>query len=191
MGKVLKKACMLVGIALTLLLGGCQEEGIIPPAEMSSLIAEFYLADASIEMAQEEGSKEMRYVDSLKVYEPILVAHGFTAEDFRISINFYLHDPKQLDKIFRHSRLQLETLAEKQPDQLDMEDAEEPGMLENPPVPRDLMEGAEPEQERLEEKAGADSSAKPKPQRHRRKKMTRDELKQLEQELKKNNKEDE
>ena len=179
MGKELKKAIILVGIAWALLLTGCkEEEGIIPPAEMSALFAEFYLADAGVEKAQEDGSKEMRYVDSLRVYEPILEAHGYSKEAFRTSLNHYLHDPAKLTKIFQRTCTQLEALADQEVGQLDMEDAgevDEPSGLPGPA----LMEGTEPEAEKPVEKT--------RPQRKMRKKMTRDELKQLEEELKKNN----
>lgn len=177
----MKKIYFLLLVALTLPLTGCSEkEGIIPSSEMSAIIADFYYADSAVEMAQEDGSKEMRYVDSMKVYEPILEAHGFTKDDFRVSLSYYLRDPKKLNKIYQRAAAQLEALAEAKP-----------GVVMTDEEDVTVEEGSEPAIEKEEgtvmEEAQKDKAPKSRPQRKMRKKMTKQELKQLEEELKKSN----
>lgn len=181
----MKKIYFLLLVALTLPLTGCGEkEGIIPSSEMSAIIADFYYADSAVEMAQEDGSKEMRYVDSMKVYEPILEAHGFTKDAFRASLSYYLREPKKLNKIYQRAAAQLEALAE-----------EKPGVVTTDEEDVTVEEGAEPAIEKEEgtvmeevtEDVQKDKAPKSRPQRKMRKKMTKQELKQLEEELKKSN----
>ena len=156
-----------------LLLTGCQPEGIIPPRDMSSLVAAFYQADATIDEV-EEGSHGRLNFDSLRVYRPILEARGYTDEDFRTSLDYYLHEPKTLEKIFSQARDELLKMADRQPgeDLLDVEDREEPV----------LQEGVEKEDLELEEEKALEQ--KVTKQRRQRKNMSRQELKQLEKELK-------
>lgn len=188
MGIKVKKVIFGLGFVLMLLLTGCGEpEGVIPSAEMGSILAEFYLADAEVEMAQEEGSKEMRYVDSLKVYEPILEKHGFTKEEFRASLNYYLHDPKKLNRSFQRAAAQLEAKADEKPGVVMTDETEEAPDKPEDWVDLDRPEGSEPAIEKEEPVKQKDKDAKSRPQRKMRKKLTRQELKQLEEELKKSN----
>jgi len=159
----------LILVFLSFSLMGCEPEGIIPPKDMTSLIAAFYQADATLDEWQNVGSGRMNF-DSLRVYRPILEAHGYTDEDFRASISYYLHDPKTLEKICTRARDELLVMADqKQGGALvDVEDQE-----------ASLHEGVDKED--VEEK---DLERKVKKQRRQRKNMGRKELKQLEEELK-------
>ena len=161
-------------------LTGCQPEGIIPPKDMSSLVAAFYQADATIDEVQEGGHGRMNF-DSLRVYRPILEARGYTDEDFRTSLDYYLHEPKALEKIFTQARNELLKMADRQPgeDLVDVEDREEPILHEG--VEKEDLELEEELKEEQEEKALERKVTK---QRRQRKKMSRQELKQLEKELK-------
>jgi hypothetical protein len=166
---------------------GCRPEGIIPPQDMAALIADFYRADAVIDVVQESGSKQLHY-DSLRVYRPILEARGYTDSVFRVSLDYYLHDPKTLVKICTKARDELQRVAEQRPGELfvDEVDREEPTVEEGEvPVERPgLREGAEPDIEKVE--PAPDTNEKPvrkRLERKQRKKMTRQELKQLEKEL--------
>ena len=163
-----------------LLLTGCQPEGIIPPRDMSSLVAAFYQADATIDEV-EEGSHGRLNFDSLRVYRPILEARGYTDEDFRTSLDYYLHEPRTLEKIFTQARNELLKMADRQPgeDLVDMEDREEPVLQEG--VEKEDLELEEELKEAQEEKALERKVTK---QRRQRKKMSRQELKELEKELK-------
>lgn len=166
---------------------GCRPEGIIPPQDMAALIADFYRADAVIEVEQESGSRQLHY-DSLRVYRPILEARGYTDSVFRVSLDYYLHDPKTLMKICAKARDELQRLAEQRPGEVPVDelDREEPAVEEGE-VPAErpaVREGVEPEIEKRE--ALPDSGDKPvrkRLERKQRKKMTRQELRQLEKEL--------
>ena len=164
---------------------GCQPEGIIPEQDMTMLIADFYRADATIDILQERGSERLPY-ESLRIYRPILEARGYTDSVFRASLDYYLHEPKTLVKICTKARDELQRLADMKPEErfVDVEDRESPTMDEGS-LP-ELMEGAEPAIEKLD--AASDSGDRPlrkAPQRKQRKRMTRQELKQLEKELQK------
>ncbi len=171
------------------LLAGCQPEGIIPPKDMSSLIASFYEADATIDLIQ-EGAPSRANFDSLRVYSPLLAARGYNDEDFRRSIDYYLHEPKKLMKVFTQAHDELQKLADRQSAALLEENNESDTMDRDaterePQVVHELEEGTEPSIEKLDEPT--DAPAKPErkqPQRRQRKKMTKQELKQLEEELK-------
>lgn len=171
------------------LLAGCQPEGIIPPKDMSSLIASFYEADAAIDLVQ-EGAPSRTNFDSLRVYRPLLEARGYSDEDFRRSIDYYLHEPKKLVKVFTQAHDELQKLADRRSAGL-LEENEEGDTMDRdaterkPQAVHELQEGAEPAIEKLDEPT--DASARPErkqPQRRQRKKMTKQELKQLEEELK-------
>lgn len=170
-------------------LSGCQPEGIIPPKDMSSLIASFYEADATIDLVQ-EGAPSRANFDSLRVYRPLLEARGYCDEDFRRSLEYYLHEPKKLVKVFTQAHEELQKLADNQSaallgaeergDTMDRDATER-----EPQVLHELLEGAEPAIEKLDEPTDASTRPERKqPQRRQRKKMTKQELKQLEEELK-------
>jgi len=171
------------------LLAGCQPEGIIPPKDMSSLIASFYEADATIDLIQ-EGAPSRANFDSLRVYRPFLEARGYSDEDFRRSIDYYLHEPKKLMKVFTQAHDALQKLADKQSAALLEENNESDTMDRDaterePQVLHELQEGAEPAIEKLDEPSDvSDKPERKQPQRRQRRKMTKQELKQLEEELK-------
>jgi hypothetical protein len=170
-----------------LTLTGCQPEGIIPPKDMTSLVAAFYQADATIDELQEGGHGRMNF-DSLRVYRPILEARGYTDEDFRTSLDYYLHEPKTLEKIFTQARDELLKMADRQPgeDWVDEEDRDEP-VLHEGVEKEDLEMEAEKRREEVLDEAEQEEKAlesKVKKQRRQRKKMSRQDLKELEKELK-------
>lgn len=176
MKKIFCAACLLIA----LLSSGCKDEGIIPPDEMASLLASFYQADAYVELAQEDVHGKDPF-DSLRIYRPLLEERGYTDEDFRVALEYYLHNPKTLVKICEKASDQLELEADKGMGDL-IDDEEEP-IAEEEAV--ELAEGAEPRAE--QELSPADSSDRPvkkAPKRKRRKKMTKQELKELEEQLK-------
>ena len=106
--KIFCAACLLIA----LLSSGCKDEGIIPPDEMASLLASFYQADAYVELAQEDVHGKDPF-DSLRIYRPLLEERGYTDEDFRVALEYYLHNPKTLVKICEKARDQLEREADK------------------------------------------------------------------------------
>lgn len=188
-------------LCLLLLPSGCRPEGIIPPGDMETLFAAFYMADASIETLNATSGTPTFRPDSLRVYQPIIEGHGYTEDAFRASLDYYLHRPSDMVKMFKHVRVRLEQEADRPVEQLDTEDA---GEEEIDPEEADgavtkhprgiVKEGVEPELEREpgdlpEVKRVPDLVPKPekkpdpKPSR-KRKKMSKEDLKRLEEELK-------
>ena len=190
-------------LCLLLFPSGCRPEGIIPPGEMETLFAEFYLADACIETVNAEEGSPLFRPDSLRVYQPLIEKHGFTEDEFRASLAYYLHRPSDFSKMFKHVRVRLEQEADRPVDWVDTEDAEDVGEeieLEEKDGavtkhPRGIVkEGVEPELERepedlpevkLEKKPETKQDPNPNPKLSRkRKRMTKEDLKRLEEELK-------
>lgn len=176
----MKKTLLTVLLCLLPLLPGCQPEGIIPPEEMQSMLGEFYKADAMIELLN-DGSYPVK-LDSMRVYLPIVEAHGYTKEVFRTSLEYYLHHPDKLVKIYDRLRAQLEQEASRPARMAIEEEEEEEGIGEDVrTMAPSTGEGTEPAIERPEEP----QPEKPaRQQRKTRKKLNKEDLKRLEEELK-------
>lgn len=161
---------------LLLLQAACRPEHVIPSGEMEVLFAEFYLADACIEARNGATRDAVMNPDSLHIYLPILEKHGFTDTMFQASLDYYLHRPRELVSIFKRVRGRLEKAADFSPAELDIERMDGLTEEEAPEEETGLREGSEPEIER-----------KPEPEQRTkkvRKRMTRNDLKRLEEELK-------
>ena len=102
MCRKVKKTILIFVLVLLPLLPGCKQEGIIPPGDMESLLADFYKADATIQLLN-EGSTPVA-LDSMRVYLPIVESYGYTKDEFRASLEHYLHRPDQMAKMFKHLR---------------------------------------------------------------------------------------
>ena len=180
----MKKALFVAGLSLLLLLPGCRPEGIISPEEMTALFAAFYQADASVEVAQESSTGDHMHLDSIRVYRPILEEHGYTDEMFRASLKYYLHKPDKLIKIYDRACDLLDKEAQKEVEEADASLAETgTGEGTEPAVERDVEQASAP----FDSTARLDSTAAPEkkaPRRTMRRKLTRQELKQLEKDLK-------
>ena len=184
MGLKVKKWFLSGLICLLLLPAGCQPEGIIPPDDMETLFAEFYMADASIEQMNMSSSRAHGvHPDSLKVYQPILEKHGFTEEMYRESLAYYLHRPTEMVSMFKHVRLRLEKEADQPVLQKDADEEEEAMDVEAGPSDEKIREGTEPPLEQLDRKEPPEKKTPRKP-KMKRKKMTENDLKRLEEELK-------
>lgn len=202
------KKCFLAGLtALLLLPAGCRQSEIIPSRDMETLFAEFYLADACIESANDSHAETYLNPDSLHVYRPILEKYGYTDTVFQQSMSYYLHHPKDLSAIFKRVRIRLEKAADQPLDRFG-DDAADGVISEEEEVTEEeveLHEGSEPaiekepgdvrpakkpekieKADRVEEKKPA-PKPEPRPQRKesKRKRMSKDDLKRLEEELKK------
>ncbi len=68
---------------------------IIPQEEMAIAIADFYVADQAIASNYEL----RRATDSLKVYESILEHYGYTYEQYKNSISYYIQEKGELQNI--------------------------------------------------------------------------------------------
>ena len=179
---------------------------------MVTLFSEFYEADACIETAGDRTSEISRQVDSLRVYQPILAHHGYTREDFRTSLEYYLRRPDDLSSIFDkvHARMvrnaeeaERQAAALKAEEEVDVEvdveeglegvekedmepEVSEPDAVDTVRVADTVkvLEPVRPADEVKPIEPAVDSQPAPE-QKSLRKKVTRKDLKRLEEELKK------
>ncbi|MBR1539494.1 MAG: DUF4296 domain-containing protein [Bacteroidales bacterium] len=143
---------------------------------MEMLFAEFYRADATIELLNETASPVD--LDSMRVYLPIVESNGYTKDEFRASLEHYLHHPGRLSKIFDHVKARLE------------QEAERPSVIQEEERDLDEMgrevveagEGTEPAIERIREERRLEGKQPQRPKKSR-KKISKEDLKQLEEEL--------
>ena len=185
-------------LCLMLLPAGCRPEGIIPPAGMEDLFAEFYLADACIETMNSSVHDGLFYPDSIRIYQPIIEKQGYSEDAFRESLDYYLHRPSEMVKIFKHVHARLELDADRPVEKIDTEDVEEEDAPEQAEEEiatekKTVKEGIEPDIEREHGDLPAVKPAQEKPQKedkpapkpaNKRKRMTKSDLKRLEEELK-------
>ena len=187
-------------LCLVLLPSGCKPEGIIPRNDMENLFAEFYMADACVETMNTTAGNGLFHPDSLRVYQPIIEKQGYTEDMFRESLDYYLHRPAEMVKIFKHVRVRLEEEADRPVERMDTEeiDEEEAPEEENGEVTEKPKEGIEPEIERepgnipaVKPSQQVEEKPEPKPEHKKepkpakkRKRMTKQDLKRLEEELK-------
>lgn len=198
----LKKWFLAGLLGLLLLPAGCRPDGVIPSKEMESLLAEFYLADAYIETMNAMGAESRVTADSMRVYLPILVQHGYTDTMFQQSLDYYLHRPKELVSMYKHVRARLEKLADEELPLFD--DSEQIVTEEDVAAPEEtatVQEGAEPAIEKVKDTVATErpdpkpevkpslkdrpASLPPPKKKSNRKRMTQNDLKRLEEELKK------
>ena len=205
MDGILKKIIWAGGLCLVLLTG-CRPEGIISPDDMVNLFTEFYEADACIETLGYGNYEITKHVDSLRVYEPIIERYGYTKEMFRESLTYYLRKPDEIisiydrvyDRLSKRSddaekvmaRLEAEEAeeAEKIVEGRDKEDVEvelepdEPEEVEPEPVVEIKVDEV-PVQVEDTVKPAVETPAAPE-KKPIRKKLTKKDLKRLEEELK-------
>lgn len=164
-------------LAFMTVLPGCQQKAPISKKDMASLFAGFYTTDARIDVLREESALPFGSLDSLRVYQPLLDSLGYTNVQFREAMNFYLYHPEDLEDIFDrvHSILQKE-----------YESAELAASQEVPEkkVVDTLSPGEPDEPEKLEKPLKKEKPEKPDTGRGGRKRMSKKDLKKLEEELK-------
>ena len=178
--KGIVRICVIVLFSVLPAVSACRPEGIIPPDVMVSLFTEFYQADATIELTNEIAAASPVKVDSLRVYLPIIMEKGYTKEEFRASMDYYLRHPDDMSKIIGKVKARLDQEAKEagkriDPMSLDMEEEEDA-------VEERRAEGTEPKLEQLEDSLPVKGIRKDKPVR--RKKVSKRDLKKLEEELK-------
>ena len=178
--KGIVRICVIVLFSVLPAVSACRPEGIIPPDAMVSLFTEFYQADATIELTNEIAAASPVRVDSLRVYLPIIMEKGYTKEEFRASMDYYLRHPDDMSKIIGKVKARLDQEAKEagkriDPMSLDVEEEEDA-------VEERRAEGTEPKLEQLEDSLPVKGVRKDKPVR--RKKVSKRDLKKLEEELK-------
>lgn len=88
-----------------LVLVSCGKSGeVIPRKQMSEIYAEMFVTDQMLQMNNEA----RRMADTTLVYEPVFKKYGYTSEDYRASIEYYINDPDRFARILRNSGLIVE-----------------------------------------------------------------------------------
>lgn len=80
-------------------LHGCKEEGVIEEDAMAQIYAEMLLTDQWINTTP--GVRTI--ADTSLVYEPILKKYGYTSEEYRRSVDYYLNDPRTYADIMKET----------------------------------------------------------------------------------------
>lgn len=94
-----KRALVVLVVAILACICSCSKGGrVIPRSKLAKIYAEMYVVDAWLDTAPYE---VRRTADTLLVYEPIFRKYGFTTEDYRASVSYYLQDPDRFSRILK------------------------------------------------------------------------------------------
>ena len=149
----------------------------IPPEEMQSLFYDIVIADACLD----RNTHMLRGADSMAVYTEVIERHGYTVEEVRSSIEYYIANIDEYKAIFESIKQRLEEEQEalnapaEQPEKEILIDKEE----HSEAAPSDTIAPAADTSA-----AAAADTTKPKRKRSRERKLNPDDLKQLEEKLK-------
>lgn len=199
----MKKSILLFILGLAFLLAGCRPDGILSRDGMASLLTDLYMVDGCVESAY----VSQQPWDSLDMYEPMLEAHGVTPEAFVASLDYYLRHPDDFAKVYKSVTRRLEDEIRKA-EELEMkaeQEAEEAEEAERRAAEEDAMDEAPQVDERSEsveeiwdseealtlEKRIGKQEEKPvkepqkpeKKRRNARKRLSKEDLKELEKQL--------
>lgn len=84
--------------ALSFLVGcSCNKTNIIPKGKMAHIYAEMLVVDQWLL----EHTRYRSQADTSLVYEPIFESYGYTTEDYRASVEYYMNDPERYSRILR------------------------------------------------------------------------------------------
>lgn len=84
--------------ALSFLVGcSCNKTNIIPRGKMAHIYAEMLVVDQWLL----EHTRYRSQADTSLVYEPIFESYGYTTEDYRASVEYYMNDPERYSRILR------------------------------------------------------------------------------------------
>ena len=99
MFKILKTA--LLSVALMAALVSCSDKPkVIPTGKMEKIYREMFMADQWIIKHPDK----KRQADTAWLYVPIFEKYGYTAEDYRHSVDHYLNDPKRYSEMLDRVR---------------------------------------------------------------------------------------
>lgn len=86
-------------VAILVCICSCSKSGkVIPRSKLAKIYAEMFVVDAWLDTAPYESR---RMADTLRVYEPIFREYGYTTEDYRASVSYYLQDPDRFSRILK------------------------------------------------------------------------------------------
>lgn len=95
--------CIPLTVVILMLCACSKKDNIIPKQEMTRIIGEMYIADQYIERKPELRAQ----IDTLILYEAVTNRYGYTIEDFRISVEYYLQKGSALKDMHLKARKQI------------------------------------------------------------------------------------
>ena len=87
----LVRSFVVVALVVSAIASCSKEPGVIPKRQMEKIYHDMFLVDQWVL----ESEDRRRQADTSWLYEPIFEKYGYTVEDYRTSVNFYLSDPKR------------------------------------------------------------------------------------------------
>lgn len=87
----------LTASVLLSVLSSCRDSRVIDEEDMAKIYAEMLMTDQWINSTPDV----RRIADTSLVYEPILRKYGYSSENYRFSINYYLEHPKEFAEIMK------------------------------------------------------------------------------------------
>ena len=111
-------------LTAVLLIQSCsgEKDKVIPRAKLAEIYAEMFVIDQWLVM----NPSARKVADTTLVYQPILEKYGYTAADYRKSIDKYMDDPERYSRILRTSAQILEKqikVLEKRKEEIDHAEA--------------------------------------------------------------------
>lgn len=103
----MRRAAFIVSavMALSVMAVSCGDRAkVIPRGKLAKIYAEMFIAD---QWAYSD-FQNRRMADTLLVYEPIFEKYGFTSDDYRKSMEYYIKDPDRYARILRVSSVIIE-----------------------------------------------------------------------------------
>ena len=97
---------ILVILTAVLLIQACsgKKDKVIPRGKLAEIYAEMFVTDQWLVM----NPTARRVADTSLVYKPIFDKYGYTAADYRRSVDKYMDDPERFSRILRTSAQILE-----------------------------------------------------------------------------------
>ena len=102
----MKRICLYVMLAVAFMLVSCsgRDGKVIPRSVMTKIYADMFIADQLINA--DRVARNM--ADTSFVYEPIFEKYGYTSDDYRASMAYYINDPDRFARILRESAVLIE-----------------------------------------------------------------------------------
>ena len=95
-------------VTAILLVAACSDgPRVIPRSKMEKICADMLVADEWMETH----SPVRRAIDTSLFYEPIFRKYGYTTDDYRASLEYYMRDPLKMARMMKKVALKLEAEA--------------------------------------------------------------------------------
>ena len=94
-----KRTYLLLALFMICMASACDGPRVIPKGKMARIYADMALADIWLQ----ENSQEQALADKSVFYEAVFSRYGYTADDFRHSVDHYMRNPQKISLILDKS----------------------------------------------------------------------------------------